>query len=91
MQSETSRATAYDCDFAFEAEDVGEVLELDVRLCGAHLVRRCMRHRDVKTVKQEHVIVPVMETSVMPRVLTTLERDGCLGRGTNAIRAGRVG
>jgi len=30
MKSEPARATTHDCDLAFEAEDVGEVLELDV-------------------------------------------------------------
>jgi hypothetical protein len=40
MESETSRSAGYDCDFAFETEDVCEVLELDVGFSG-HDGRLC--------------------------------------------------
>lgn len=38
MKSQSSAATSYHCDFTFQAEDVSKVLELDVRLCTAHLL-----------------------------------------------------
>jgi hypothetical protein len=34
VESETSRSAGYNCDFAFETEDVCEVLELDVGFGG---------------------------------------------------------
>lgn len=36
METETAGSTAYDCDFAIETEDVGEVVELDVGFGGGH-------------------------------------------------------
>jgi hypothetical protein len=36
MQSQTSRTSAHNCDLAFEAEEVGEIVELHVCFCGTH-------------------------------------------------------
>lgn len=36
MQSQPSRSTTHDCDFAIEAKYVLEVVELDVGFCGGH-------------------------------------------------------
>lgn len=41
MKSQSPAATGDDCNFTFQAEDVSKVLELDVRLCTAHLLFFC--------------------------------------------------
>jgi hypothetical protein len=47
VKSQASRSTAYDCDFAFQAEDVGEVVQLNVLIrCGHCITIPGFKHRE---------------------------------------------